>query len=57
MPLSLILDHTNNLSIPTRTQKKIFFLAAPAAYGNSWARDPTCATAAIQAAAVKIPGP
>ena len=34
-----------------------FFLAAPAAYGSSRARDQTCATEATLAAAVTTPDP
>ena len=30
----------------------VFFLAAPTAWGSSWARDRTCTTAVTQAAAV-----
>ena len=33
------------------------FLAVPVACENSWARDPTCARAATQAAAVTTPDP
>ena len=37
--------------------QKQFFFSAPMADRNSWARDPTCATAVTRAAAVTVPDP
>ena len=55
-----VIEHRSSFKIGfSRTFYKesqiVCLLAAPAAYINSWARDGTCTTAMIQAAAVTTP--
>ena len=47
----------SNAAKRVKIESFFFFLAAPLAWGSSWARDQTCTIAVTGAVAVTTPGP